>query len=161
MNPDGKIYQLDDLQDLAGSWRASGLRLVFTNGCFDLIHRGHVTYLASARALGDKLIVGVNSDASVKRLKGNERPIKDEQSRAQILASFYFVDAVVIFEEDNPLSVIEKLVPHHLVKGGDWKTDEIIGSEFVLKNGGQVRSIPFLDGFSSTSLIDKIKRYGA
>lgn len=131
-------------------------KVVFTNGCFDIIHRGHVSYLNEARALGDLLVVGLNSDASVKRLKGESRPVNHEQDRKFVMENLKAVDFVFIFEEDTPLNLIKEISPDILVKGGDWKPDQIVGSDFVIQNGGQVLSLKFIDGFSTTSTIEKI-----
>jgi rfaE bifunctional protein nucleotidyltransferase chain/domain len=131
-------------------------KLVFTNGCFDILHVGHIRYLAHARSLGDKLVVGINSDASVKRLKGESRPINMESNRMEMLLALKSVDEVVIFEEDTPLNLIQKVKPNILVKGGDWAPDTIVGSDFVLSNGGEVLSLPFHEGNSTTKIIDKI-----
>ena len=131
--------------------------VVFTNGCFDLIHIGHVLYLEDAKSLGDKLIVGLNSDTSVSRLKGAHRPIKDEFNRSHILAALASVDAVIIFENDDPLELIKLISPEILVKGGDWRPDQIVGSDFVLSHGGEVRSLRFVEGYSTTMLEEKIK----
>jgi D-beta-D-heptose 7-phosphate kinase/D-beta-D-heptose 1-phosphate adenosyltransferase len=132
-------------------------RLVFTNGCFDILHVGHVTYLKEAKACGDLLVVGVNSDASVGRLKGPERPLQNEEDRAEILASLKAVDFTILFSEDTPLKLIEAISPDVLVKGGDWAIDQIVGSEHVLKSGGEVKSLNFVQGRSTTSVVDKIK----
>lgn len=137
--------------------RASGKKIVFTNGCFDILHRGHVAYLNQARALGDFLIIGVNSDASVKRLKGPTRPINTEADRAYVLAQLRAVDAVEVFTEDTPLELIKAIRPHVLVKGGDWKVDQIVGGREVLGWGGEVLSLSFVDGYSTTSVIKKIQ----
>ncbi|WPU65494.1 D-glycero-beta-D-manno-heptose 1-phosphate adenylyltransferase [Peredibacter starrii] len=134
-----------------------GKRIVFTNGCFDILHRGHVTYLAEARKLGDLLVVGVNSDASVKRLKGPERPINNENDRSYVLSQLKSVDFTEIFTEDTPLNLILKVQPKILVKGGDWKIDQIVGAKEVLANGGDVFSLNFVDGYSTTSIIQKIQ----
>lgn len=131
-------------------------KIVFTNGCFDILHSGHISYLKEAREQGDLLFLGLNSDASVKRLKGDKRPINDQEERKYILESLRWVDFVEIFEEDTPLSLIQEVNPNLLVKGGDWTPDQIVGSDFVLKNGGEVKSLTFKDGFSTTSVIDKI-----
>lgn len=128
-------------------------KIVFTNGCFDILHRGHVSYLAQARQLGDILVVGLNSDASVKRLKGPERPVNDQFARAQVLAALEIVDFVSVFEEDTPYNIIEKVKPDILVKGGDYQIENIVGADFVQRRGGQVLTIPFVDGFSTTSII--------
>lgn len=133
-------------------------KIVFTNGCFDILHRGHVTYLAQARQMGDLLVVGLNSDASVRRLKGPERPVNDEQSRALLLAALEVVDYVVLFEEDTPYNLILKVKPDLLVKGGDYDIDNIVGADFVRQRGGEVRTIPFVQGFSSSSIIDHLKQ---
>ena len=133
-------------------------KIVFTNGCFDILHRGHVTYLAQARQMGDLLVVGLNSDASVRRLKGPHRPVNDEQSRALLLAALEMVDYVVLFEEDTPYNLILKVKPDLLVKGGDYDIDNIVGADFVRQRGGEVRTIPFVQGFSSSSIIDHLKQ---
>lgn len=133
-------------------------RLSSANGCFDILHRGHVTYLAQARQMGDLLVVGLNSDASVRRLKGPERPVNDEQSRALLLAALEMVDYVVLFEEDTPYNLILKVKPDLLVKGGDYDIDNIVGADFVRQRGGEVRTIPFVQGFSSSSIIDHLKQ---
>jgi rfaE bifunctional protein nucleotidyltransferase chain/domain len=132
-------------------------RIVFTNGCFDILHRGHVTYLNEARKLGDLLLLGVNSDASVKRLKGPERPINNENDRSYVLSQLKAVDFTEIFTEDTPLNLILKVKPSILVKGGDWKIDQIVGGKEVIANGGQVFSLNFVDGYSTTSIIHKIQ----
>lgn len=131
--------------------------LVFTNGCFDLLHPGHVDLLQRARALGDRLIVGLNSDASVSSLKGPTRPIWNEQERAAMLLALRCVDQVVIFNERTPQRLIEDLRPDVLVKGGDWPADKIVGAKTVLKYGGEVHSLPLLDGYSTTSLIARLR----
>ena len=136
--------------------KTKGKKLVFTNGCFDILHRGHVSYLNSARELGDFLIVGLNSDTSVKRLKGETRPINDEDDRKFVLENLKAVDFVEIFEEDTPLELIKQVCPNILVKGGDWRPDQIVGSDFVLENGGEVKSLTFIDGKSTTGTIEKI-----
>ncbi len=136
----------------------SDKKIVFTNGCFDLLHRGHLEYLKSAKELGDILIVGLNSDESVKGLKGDSRPINNESDRKFFLESLESVDWVEIFNEKTPLDLIRKVSPFVLVKGGDWKVSEIVGSEFVLENKGEVKSLQFIEGYSSTKLIEKIKK---
>lgn len=130
-------------------------KIVFTNGCFDLLHIGHVRYLKEAKSLGDILVVGINSDDSVKRLKGPNRPLQNEADRAEILSSLGAVDFTVIFTEDTPAKLIEQVRPDILVKGGDWKIDQIIGSDFVLSYGGKVQSLQFVDGRSTSKLIEK------
>lgn len=133
-------------------------KVVFTNGCFDILHTGHVTCLAKARQMGDLLVVGLNSDDSVRRLKGPERPINDEQSRALLLAALEAVDYVTIFEEDTPHGLICQVKPDILVKGGDYVLDNIVGADFVRQHGGQVCTIPLVEGFSTTSIIDHLKQ---
>jgi D-beta-D-heptose 7-phosphate kinase/D-beta-D-heptose 1-phosphate adenosyltransferase len=140
------------------SWRAAGHRVVFTNGVFDLLHRGHVEYLAEARALGDRLVVGVNSDASVRRLdKGAERPLVPEADRAAVVAALACVDLVVVFDDETPERVIREVRPAVLAKGGDWAPDRIVGREFVESLGGRVVSIRLREGFSTTGLIERIR----
>lgn len=131
-------------------------KVVFTNGCFDILHTGHVTYLNEAKSQGDLLVVGLNSDASVKRLKGDQRPINNEDERKFILENLKAVDFVFIFHEDTPLELIHEINPDVLVKGGDWKPEQIVGSDYVLKNGGEVKSLTFVNGFSTTGTIEKI-----
>ena len=137
--------------------RRGGVRIVFTNGCFDILHIGHKRYLEDAKALGDVLVVGVNSDASVKRLKGPERPVNNELDRSELLLGLKSVDYAVIFDEDMPFDLIADVLPHVLVKGGDWAVDQIVGADIVLAHGGEVRSLPFVDGKSTTNIITKIK----
>lgn len=149
----GENELLQKLSDL----RSAGHKLVFTNGCFDLLHVGHVRYLQAARALGHELIVAVNSDASVKRLKGPERPIQTENDRAEILAALACVSFTVLFTEDTPERIIKAIKPDILVKGGDWKIDQIVGGTFVQSYGGEVRSLQFIDGKSTTKLIEKAR----
>jgi rfaE bifunctional protein nucleotidyltransferase chain/domain len=137
--------------------RMKNKRVVFTNGCFDILHRGHVAYLNEARKLGDALIVGLNSDASVKRLKGAERPINNEDDRRFVMSNLKCVDAVEIFTEDTPLELIKLVRPRILVKGGDWSVDQIVGGREVIGWGGEVLSLNFVDGYSTTSVIKKIQ----
>jgi len=151
-----KILTPDELAARRARWRQAGKKVVFTNGCFDLIHYGHLHYLARARALGDVLIVGVNSKESVRRLKGPHRPIQDDKTRYHLLASLIFVDAVVVFEEDTPLELIRLVQPDLLVKGGDWPVEDIVGADLVRAAGGEVRSLPFVHGYSTTSIEQKI-----
>ena len=152
-----KIKDLLDLKKEVEALKARGKRIVFTNGCFDLLHPGHMRYLYAARQMGDYLVVAVNTDRSVKAIKGAERPIQSQDERTELLAALSFVDAVVLFDEDNPLTVIQHLVPNVLVKGGDWTEDKIIGADVVKKAGGVVKSLPFVAGYSTTALIEKIK----
>jgi D-glycero-beta-D-manno-heptose 1-phosphate adenylyltransferase len=156
-----KIYKWEDLSRTIAIWKFKDRKIVFTNGCFDILHKGHVTYLAHAAELGDNLIVGLNSDASVKKLnKGPNRPIQDQDSRAFILASLHHVSAVIIFDEETPAELIKLVQPDVLVKGGDWKPEQIIGYDTVKANGGEVISIDFLPGFSTTAIEQKIKSGG-
>ena len=136
-------------------WQMLGQQVVFTNGCFDLLHYGHFQYLTEARSLGNKLVVGINADASVRRLKGNSRPILDERARLFAMASLLVVDMVVLFEQDTPLDLITTLHPDILVKGGDYTPDQIVGADAVLARGGQVRSLPFVEGYSTTAMLTK------
>jgi D-beta-D-heptose 7-phosphate kinase/D-beta-D-heptose 1-phosphate adenosyltransferase len=133
-------------------------RVVFTNGCFDILHVGHARYLKDARALGDLLVVGVNSDSSVKGLKGGDRPIQHQEDRTELLASLASVDFVVIFNEETPEALIEQVVPTVLVKGGDWPPEKILGSKFVLAKGGEVKSLPFHPGHSTSKLLERIDK---
>ena len=151
-----KVHSWQTLTALVELWKARGEKIVFTNGCFDLIHFGHIYYLAEARQLGDRLIVGMNATESVQRLKGNHRPIKSEESRLLVMASFSFVDALTVFEQDTPLALIQAIMPDVLVKGGDWPVDQIVGSDLVLANGGVVKNLSFVDGYSTTKLEQKI-----
>jgi len=137
-------------------WRASGERIVFTNGVFDVLHRGHVEYLEEARALGDRLVVGVNTDASVRRLKGEGRPIVPEDERVEVLQALESVDLVVTFGEDTPERVIREVAPDVLVKGGDWALDRIVGREFVESRGGRVATIAMREGWSTTRIVERI-----
>jgi rfaE bifunctional protein nucleotidyltransferase chain/domain len=151
-----KLKSRDELRTLLAAHRAAGERVVFTNGCFDLLHPGHIRYLREAAALGDLLVVAINSDASVRRLKGPARPLQPEDERAEILCALEMVRYVTIFDEDTPLAVITALLPQVLVKGGDWTTERIVGREAVEAAGGVVRSLPFAPGYSSSALIRKV-----
>jgi D-glycero-beta-D-manno-heptose 1-phosphate adenylyltransferase len=152
-----KISDLPALQARVKVWQQQGLKVVFTNGVFDLLHIGHITYMTKAAELGDKLIIGLNADSSVKRLKGPDRPVNSQDSRAMLLAALFFIDAVVLFDEDTPLELIKTLLPDVLVKGADYAIENIVGGKEVLANGGEVKTITFVEGFSSTSIIQKIK----
>lgn len=153
-----KLYPKETLQRLLNLWRFQNKKVVFTNGCFDILHRGHVEYLCQARDLGDKLVVGLNTDASVKRQgKSSERPINNENTRATILAGLECIDAVILFDEDTPLELIEMVQPDVLVKGSDYKAEDIVGYDIVNNKGGQVLTIQLVDGFSTTKLIEKMK----
>jgi D-beta-D-heptose 7-phosphate kinase/D-beta-D-heptose 1-phosphate adenosyltransferase len=148
--------QIADQITLLRSNSKSKLKVVFTNGCFDILHLGHVKYLQQARSLGDILVVGLNSDSSVKKLKGPTRPIQNENDRLEILAALESVSFTCVFNEDTPLNLIKKIKPDILVKGGDWPVEKIVGSDFVLASGGSVRSLQFVQGHSTTGIIDKI-----
>lgn len=153
---ESKIYTLTDLRRRVAGWRLCSESMVFTNGCFDLIHPGHLHYLHAAGELGRRLVVGLNSDESVRRLKGPGRPIMDERARALLLASLFYVEAVVLFEEDTPLELIEALRPDVLVKGGDYTEDQVVGAPQVRNWGGTVELIPFVEGYSSSRIIARI-----
>ncbi|QGW27471.1 D-glycero-beta-D-manno-heptose 1-phosphate adenylyltransferase [Phnomibacter ginsenosidimutans] len=153
-----KIFDLSTLAKMVAAWRVKGDTISFTNGVFDLLHEGHIFSLSQAAAEGKRLIVAVNSDASVKRLKGPTRPLNNEQARALVLASLVMVDAVVIFEEDTPLQVITTLLPDVLVKGGDYTVEQIAGAKEVLANGGRVVINPLIDGISTTGLIQRMQQ---
>lgn len=153
-----KIRSLDDLRLELDARREKKTRIIFTNGCFDLLHIGHIRYLQEARRMGDLLVVGINSDASVRRLKGPSRPVQPEQDRAEILAGLACVDYVVSFDEDTPILLIERLKPDVLVKGGDWPLDEIVGRDVVERSGGRVATVSFVKGISTSELIQRICR---
>jgi len=153
----GKILDLQSLNAQVKAWQAKGQKVVFTNGVFDLLHIGHLTYMAKASELGDKLIIGLNADSSVKRIKGDDRPVNDQNNRAALLAALFFVDAITIFEEDTPFNIITTLMPDILVKGADYAIENIVGAKEVIANGGEVKTITFVDGYSSTSIINKIR----
>ncbi len=151
-----KLLTPDAAAETVKAWKQQGKKVVFTNGCFDILHAGHVQYLEKAKASGDMLVVGVNSDASVKRLKGMNRPIAPEIDRCTVLAGLEAVDATVIFNEDTPARIIEKLLPDILIKGADWPIEGIVGAKTVLAYGGEVKTIKFLEGRSTTSIIERI-----
>lgn len=158
----GQVVDLDRLRTIRASLRSAGKRVVFTNGCFDIIHRGHVEYLTRARQLGDTLIVGVNADGSVRHLKGENRPIVCQDDRAFIVANLSPVDYVCLFEEDTPLRLIEAVVPDVLVKGADWKIDDIVGKDVVERAGGKVATIEYLPERSTSGIIERVlERLGA
>ena len=138
-------------------WKFKRKKIVFTNGCFDILHLGHIDYLSKAKDLGDILIIGLNTDLSVQRLKGKNRPVVNEGARAMLLASMLFVDAVVLFDEDTPYELIKSVQPNILVKGSDYKEEDIVGYDIVKSNGGSIKTIDFLEGYSTTSIIEKLK----
>jgi len=152
-----KICDWEEAKNRAKSWKKAGLRIGFTNGCFDILHAGHVRYLQDSAAQADKLIVGLNSDASVQTLKGSSRPIVPENDRAYVLSGLEAVAAVIIFEEETPFELIEWLEPDVLMKGGDYRAEEIVGYDSVTKRGGVVKVLPFLDGRSTTNIVQRIR----
>ncbi len=157
METASKIKSRKEAKELVANWHADGMSVVFTNGCFDILHLGHVDYLERARQLGDRLVVALNTDASVQRLKGPERPIVNEASRARVMAALGFVDLVVFFDEETPMELIEAIEPDVLVKGGDYTIETIVGAKFVLDRGGKVIPLPLIDGYSTTTFVNKIK----
>jgi len=153
-----KIKKFKELKSIAAASKKRREKIVFTNGCFDILHLGHIRYLKKARSLGDKLVVAVNNDSSVRKIKGNSRPIFPEAARAALLAALECVDYVTIFGQSTPLRLIKALRPNVLVKGSDWRKGDIVGSDFVKSYGGKVFSAPFVKGYSSSSIIARIKR---
>lgn len=152
-----KVKNHDELREIVTDLHSAGKKVVFTNGCFDILHTGHVRYLNVAKSYGDVLVVAINSDDSVKRLKGKDRPIMDQSERAEVLSALGMVDYVTVFEEDDPHHVIAELLPDVLVKGGDWEVEKIVGRDIVEENGGKVYSIPYIEGASTTNIIERIK----
>jgi rfaE bifunctional protein nucleotidyltransferase chain/domain len=152
------ITQKEDAFNLLQTWRFKEEKIVFSNGCFDIVHRGHLEYLASAASMGNKMIIGLNTDSSTQRLKGPTRPINDEYSRALLLASLGFVDMVILFEEDTPYNLIDFVQPDILVKGSDYQAEDIVGYDIVKAKGGEIKTLDFIEGFSSTGIIKKIQR---
>lgn len=153
-----KILNREKLENQLAYWRFKDQKIVFTNGCFDLLHLGHIDYLSKAKDLGDVLIIGVNTDDSVRRLKGESRPITDDNSRSSIIASLQFVNAVVLFDEDTPYELIKQVQPDVLVKGSDYKAEDIVGYDIVKDKGGEIVTIDFLEGYATTTIEDKIKK---
>ena len=152
-----KIFDLELLMKKIEKWRSENKKIVFTNGCFDLIHLGHIEILARSSDFGDKLIIGVNSDLSIKKLKGENRPIIEESSRIRQLSALEFVDAVVLFNEETPIKLIESIKPNVITKGGDYKAKNVVGNEVVNQKNGEVVIIPLTQGYSTTSILNKIK----
>jgi D-beta-D-heptose 7-phosphate kinase/D-beta-D-heptose 1-phosphate adenosyltransferase len=152
-----KIFTKDNLQGQLNRWRLLNKKIVFTNGVFDILHEGHIASLSEAASYGDVLIVGINADASVKRLKGDSRPVNNERSRSLLMAALLLTDGVIIFEEDTPLELINMIMPDVLVKGGDYTLEQIVGAKEVMANGGEVKIVPILEGFSTTGIIEKMK----
>ena len=155
-----KIFLLPALLEQIKAWKSENMSIAFTNGCFDILHIGHIASLSEAAAEADILIVGLNSDASTRRLKGPERPVNNEQSRALLMASLQLADAVVLFEEDTPFNLIKAILPDVLVKGGDYTVETIVGVKEVIANGGRVVINPIVQGFSTTGIIEKIQKLG-
>ncbi len=153
-----KIFNRADVAARITVWRLKNDRIVFTNGCFDLLHLGHVDYLEKARRLGDRLVLGLNTDASVQRLKGPSRPVQDEVSRARVIAALEFVDMVVLFDEETPLELIQLVRPDVLVKGDDYSIDTIVGAKEVMAWGGSVQTVPLVEGYSTSRIIEKLKQ---
>ena len=154
----GQVCSWNELSEILEKERSKNHKIVFTNGCFDLLHVGHVRYLQEARSFGQFLVVAVNADSSVKALKGPSRPIQNENDRAEILAALECVSATILFSEETPEKIIKLIKPDVLVKGGDWKIEQIVGADFVQSYGGKVKSLKFVDGRSTTSLIEKSQR---
>lgn len=152
-----KIATQEELKERVKSWQSQGHKVVFSNGCFDILHLGHIDYLEQASQLGDKLVIGLNSDDSVKALKGPNRPVNSEKARARILAALGFVDGITIFSEETPKELIELLIPNVLVKGADYKIENIVGGKTVLENGGEVKTIDLVEGYSTTNIIENLK----
>ena len=152
-----KIKSKESLNKLVKSWQAAGHKVVFSNGCFDILHLGHIDYLEKARSCGDKLVIGLNSDDSVRLLKGESRPVNDEEARTRMLAALSFIDGVTVFKEETPKDLIEYLMPDVLVKGSDYSLDNIVGAKSVIANGGEVKTIDLVNGYSTTNIIEKIK----
>jgi D-glycero-beta-D-manno-heptose 1-phosphate adenylyltransferase len=153
-----KIYERSALQKQCELWRKQGKKVVFTNGCFDILHKGHLEILTKSAEFGDILVVALNTDASVKRLKGDQRPVNNEDFRAWMMASLEIVDAVNLFDEPTPLELIETITPHVLVKGGDYTIDQIVGAKHVLNHGGEIKIVPIVQGYSTTGIIAAIQR---
>ncbi|MEQ8714278.1 MAG: D-glycero-beta-D-manno-heptose 1-phosphate adenylyltransferase [Cyclobacteriaceae bacterium] len=157
METSNKIIDSNDIINRVKDWRSAGQKIVFTNGCFDILHLGHVDYLEKARTLGDILLIGVNTDASVRRIKGPERPINNEYARLRMLSALAFVDGVTLFDEDTPLHLIQTVLPDILVKGNDYNISNIVGAEIVIDAGGKVETIDLVKGFSTTDIIERVR----
>ena len=154
---ESKILNKEEALKQVKQWQSEGKKIVFTNGCFDIVHLGHIDYLEKARNLGDKLVLGLNTDSSVKRLKGESRPVVNEYARARMMSAFEFVDTVILFDEPTPKELIETLCPNILVKGDDYSIENIVGADFVIGKGGEVKTISLVNGYSTTAIIKKIK----
>ena len=158
MDSKDKIKSWESLKEQIDQWKKTGEKVVFSNGCFDILHLGHIDYLEKARSLGSRLVIGLNNDDSVRQLKGAERPVNNEIARARLLAALEFVDGVTIFSEDTPKELIAFLIPDILVKGSDYSNDNIVGADIVLANGGEVKTIDLVNGYSTSNLINKLKK---
>ena len=154
---ESKILSREETKKQVEQWQSEGKKIVFTNGCFDIVHLGHIDYLEKAQALGDKLVLGLNTDASVQRLKGETRPVVNEYARARMMSAMSFIDAVTLFDEETPKELIEMLCPNILVKGDDYSIENIVGADFVMANGGEVKTISLVKGYSTSAIIQKIK----
>lgn len=153
-----KIIDINNIEPFLTYWNLKNKKIVFTNGCFDILHRGHIEYLAQAANRGDVLVIGLNTDNSVRRIKGDSRPVQDEYARAILLASLSFVAAVILFDDDTPYELIKKVQPDVLIKGSDYKIEDIVGYDIVNAKGGEVVTIDFIEGYSTTSIIEKLKK---
>lgn len=153
-----KIHSQENLRKQVGEWQSNDEKVVFSNGCFDILHLGHIDYLEKARSLGDRLVIGLNSDDSVRELKGENRPINGEEARSRMLAALSFVDGITVFGEETPKELIESLKPDILVKGSDYTVENIVGADSVIANGGEVKTIDLVNGYSTTNIIEKIKK---
>jgi D-beta-D-heptose 7-phosphate kinase/D-beta-D-heptose 1-phosphate adenosyltransferase len=158
LNLSEKILNNIQLSEQTKDWKTAGKKIVFTNGCFDILHKGHLEILSTSASFGDILVVGINTDNSVKRLKGSSRPINDEGFRSLMLASIQYIDAVLLFDEETPLNLITILMPDVLVKGGDYTVEQIVGADVVLKNGGEVKIVPIVKGYSTTKIVESIQK---
>ena len=152
-----KIYSKEEIERQVQRWRLKSKKIAFTNGVFDILHNGHIDSLKEAAAFADVLIVGINSDASVKRLKGDSRPVNTETARANVMSALLMVESIVIFEEDTPLELIKSIMPDVLIKGGDYTLDQIVGAKEVMENGGEVKIVPITEGYSTTGIIEKMR----
>ena len=157
MSSESKIKSIEEFLPIRDSLKQEGKKVVFSNGCFDILHKGHVDYLEKARNKGDYLVLGLNTDNSVGRIKGSERPLQDEDSRARVMASLEFIDAVILFDQDTPFELISAILPDILVKGDDYSPNNIVGADVVINNGGQVETISLVEGYSSTNIINRLK----
>jgi len=158
LNLSEKILNNTQLSEQTKNWKTAGKKIVFTNGCFDILHKGHLEILSTSASFGDILVVGINTDDSVKRLKGSSRPINDEGFRSLMLASIQYIDTVLLFDEETPLNLITILMPDVLVKGGDYTVEQIVGADVVLKNGGEVKIVPIVKGYSTTKIVESIQK---